>query len=548
MSIKTKFLISFLAVLLQSTVWATDYFVHPSLGNDANTGLSKELAFKTLTKASTISFQAGDRLFLASNQEYQTGLQLINVSGTKDNPIVISTINWDIAEEETKPATINFKGETYGILIQDCSYIEVSKIALTANGFLSADTVQTMRCGIMITNKNESLMKHISIKDIHIFDVFYENPGFTRGKEEVKTANGTQKYGWGIRIINKNPNTLIEDIEIKNCSIDSVSHTGIKLTGNSKNISNITIADNSIERTGGPGIQMSEVKNVHVYKNNVSHSGSDDDSRKWGRGSGLWTWGSSHVLIEKNKFMYANGPGDSAGAHIDFNCDNVVLQYNISAYNAGGFCEILGNNYNCSYRYNISINDGHRVKGVNGAFQEGKIFWLSGFQGEQRKRKGPVNSYFYNNTIYSDSSVVAKIAIDNTSNGILIANNIFYLEGPSKAVLGDQYKPDKLTGDLAKNVFFKNNLFLKKDNWPQEIGIKDIAPIIGNPEFAKKGGLEAKDYIPENLKLILNKGIQISLLPNDSVGLLQSLEPKKDILGNTIQGNPSLGAIEPKIN
>jgi hypothetical protein len=327
-----------------------------------------------------------------------------------------------------------------------------------------------------------------------------------------------------------------------------VSHTGIKLTGNSKNISNITIADNSIERTGGPGIQMSEVKNVHVYKNNVSHSGSDDDSRKWGRGSGLWTWGSSHVLIEKNKFMYANGPGDSAGAHIDFNCDNVVLQYNISAYNAGGFCEILGNNYNCSYRYNISINDGHRVKGVNGAFQEGKIFWLSGFQGEQRKRKGPVNSYFYNNTIYSDSSVVAKIAIDNTSNGILIANNIFYLEGPSKAVLGDQYKPDKLTGDLAKNVFFKNNLFLNKDDWPQEIGIKDIAPVIGNPEFTKKGGLEAKDYIPENLKLILNKGIQISLLPNDSVGLLQSLEPKKDILGNPIEGNPSLGAIEPKIN
>jgi hypothetical protein len=24
-------------------------------------------------------------------------------------------------------------------------------------------------------------------------------------------------------------------------------------------------------------------------------------------------------------------------AHIDYNCDNIVLQYNISAYNAGGF-------------------------------------------------------------------------------------------------------------------------------------------------------------------------------------------------------------------
>ena len=76
------------------------------------------------------------------------------------------------------------------------------------------------------------------------------------------------------------------------------------------------------------------------------------------------------------------------------------------------------------YRYNISINDGHRIKGVDGAFQEGKIFWLSGYQGN-KEPKGPVNSYFYNNTIYSDASIEAKFALDNTSNGIVIANNIF---------------------------------------------------------------------------------------------------------------------------
>ena len=109
----------------------------------------------------------------------------------------------------------------------------------------------------------------------------------------------------------------------------------------------------------------------------VHSSGSNDDSRKWGRGSGLWTWGSSDIIIEHNHFLHANGPADSAGCHIDFNCSNVVVQYNFSAYNAGGFCEILGNNYNCAYRYNISVNDGHRVKGENRAFQEGKTFWLS---------------------------------------------------------------------------------------------------------------------------------------------------------------------------
>jgi hypothetical protein len=307
----------------------------------------------------------------------------------------------------------------------------------------------------------------------------------------------------------------------------------------------VDITNNTIKSTGGPGIQMSEVKDVYVSNNYVSLSVSPDVSRKWGRGSGLWTWGSSNILIEKNNFLYANGPGDSAGAHIDYNCDNVVLQYNISAYNAGGFCEILGNNYNCSYRYNISINDGHRVKGIDGAFQEGKILWLSGYQGEKKPRKGPVNSYFYNNTIYSDSTIVAKIAIDNTSSGILIANNIFYLEGKSKAVLGDQYKPETKNGKHVEHVFFENNLFLNTENWPKEIGIEDMSPVFGNPEFFNEGGINVKDYIPKNINLIKNKGIKISLLPNDSLGLIQSLNPKKDILGNTINERPSLGALEP---
>ena len=226
-----------------------------------------------------------------------------------------------------------------------------------------------------------------------------------------------------------------------------------------------------------------------------------------------------------------------------------MLQYNISAYNAGGFCEILGNNYNCIYRYNISVNDGYRVKGINGAFQEGKILWLSGYQGTNKKRKGPVNSYIYNNTIYCDSSIVVKIAIDNTSNGVLIANNIFHILGSTKAVLGDQYKPDTVEdilakNILAKNVLFKNNLFLRESSWSAEISIKDTEPIFGNSNFTNAGGLEAKDYLPKNSYLVKNKGIYIELLSNDSNGLLESLSLKEDILGTPILDTPSIGALE----
>lgn len=544
MSIHSKVLYIIIFLTCQYSLIAKDYYVHPQLGNDANTGFSKNEAFKTLKRAETINFKPGDKILLASGQIFKKGISLINIHGSKVNPIIITSFPWETSHSLLK-AIIDFQGEANGVLLEDCSFIEISNISLTGNGYIENNPNQKMRCGILITSKNNQKTEHIIIKKISIFDVYFENHKFKRGKNEIKTANGTQKYGWGIRIINNNHYNIINDITIEACDIKNVSHTGIKLTGNDKNISNIKINNNTLKKTGGPGIQMSEVQSVYVANNVVYNSGNNEDSRKWGRGSGLWTWGSSKVLIEKNKFLYANGPGDSAGAHIDFNCDNIVLQYNLSAYNTGGFCEILGNNYNCSYRYNISINDGNRTKGVDGAFQEGKILWLSGYQGNKKERKGPVNTYFYNNTIYSDATVISKIAIDKTSNGILIANNIFYLEGDTKAVLGDQYTPDKLTGDISKNVFFQNNLFLSKNNWPKDIGINDSAPIYGNPEFIKKGGIEISDYIPINIDLIHYKGINITLLTNDTLGLLQSLKLEKDILGNSVSIKPSLGAIEP---
>lgn len=544
MNYKFALILVVLFTLLTPKAIAKEYYIHPVYGNDLNTGDSKKNAFKTLERTTRIKFLPGDKIFLASGQIYTESLNFINQNGTVQSPIVITAIDWE-EKKSDKPAIIDFKSLANGVLIEDCSFITLSNITLTGNGYVTKDESLKMRCGLLLTSTNSKLMEHILIQNVVIKDVFYENSGFVRGKEEVKTANGTQKYGWGIRLINNISENSMENITIENCNINSVCHTGIKLTGNNKNIKKVQLLNNKIENTGGPGIQMSEVEAIYVSKNTVSHSGCNDDSRKWGRGSGLWTWGSSNVLIEKNEFLYANGPGDSAGAHIDYNCDNIVLQYNISAYNAGGFCEILGNNYNCIYRYNISINDGHRIKGVDGAFQEGKVFWLSGYQGH-KEPKGPVNSYFYNNTIYSDASIEAKFAIDNSSKGILIANNIFCIKGASKVVLGDQNKRDAQNGVEVENVFFKNNLFLNEATWPKDLKIADSKPLIGNPLYRKESGLKIEDYIPQNLALIQNKGIEIPTLPASKIKLLFDLKMEKDIMDNEIKGPPSIGAIQSK--
>jgi hypothetical protein len=281
-----------------------------------------------------------------------------------------------------------------------------------------------------------------------------------------------------------------------------------------------------------------------VRGNRVNGSGSNDDSRKWGRGSGLWTWGCTRFLIEKNAFIGANGPADSAGCHIDFNCRDIIVQYNLSARNAGGFCEILGNNYNCAYRYNISVDDGFRIKGENGAFQEGKIIWLSGYVGRNRAPTGPFNSYIYNNTIYTREDLVPKMAIAATAAGVLVANNIFHLKAPGEMVAGDQNRGEARKRAPIETVWFRNNLFLRPDNWPADAPIHDAGPLWGDPQFANAGGINLIDYIPKNVELVRDRGMRIVALPGDPIGLFGGLEVARDILGNPIRDLPDLGAIE----
>ena len=552
---KTKkflFLIVICISWLSNQSLATTYYVNSETGNDNYTGLSPSNPFKTLQKANTIKLDPGDSLLLASGFEYNGGLKYFMMHGTVSKPIVISSYQLESNTTINRPI-INAIGRLQGILLQNCSYIELSNIEIYADAkgsrsYVKQDKKQ-MRCGVIINVTKPGEYNSIYLDNLLVRDIYYEMPGYKRGSDEVKTANGTQNYGWGIRFITKHEQAVISDIRITNCEVKNVSHTGLKFTAKVKNgIRNVLIKNNIIYKTGGPGMQFSKIQDGHIHYNSIDQSGDNSDSRKWGRGSGLWTWGSNNVLIEHNRFTNSSGPGDSAGAHIDFNCTNIVLQYNFSANNAGGFCEILGNNYNCAYRYNISVNDGYREKGENGAFQEGKTFWLSGFVGKGKKRKGPFNSYIYNNTIYVNKDIASKIAIDKAASGVLIVNNIFCIEGGSKPVLGDQYKPEKGGNFNVKYVIFENNLFYSQTSWSDHMPIQDAAPIYGNPDFSNPGGFKIEDYYPRYESIIKDKGIPVPMIPFDSVGLTIGLQVSKDIIGNKIIGLPDMGAIELKDN
>ncbi len=528
---------------LNFSVKATNYYINTALGIDTNEGTDKTQSWKTISPLINIQLKPSDSILFATGQKFVGMLSVINVKGLAQHPVVICSYSY---KGNTAKPVLDAGQQLNAILIQNTSFIKVEDIEITAvipYQKMGESKNETMRCGILVEVTKDEAFEDIRLNNITVHDIYYNSSGFTRSATETKSANGTQSYGWGIRFINNTKNGQLKYVQVLNAEIFNVSHTGLKFTCRTDAIKKVEVANCKIYQTGGPGIQLSGVTDGHIHHNTIDHSGSTNDSRNWARGSGLWTWGCSNILIENNRFENANGPGDSAGVHIDFNCSDVVVQYNISANNAGGFCEILGNNYNCAYRYNISINDGFREKGINGAFQEGKIFWLSGYQGNEKKKAGPYNSYFYNNTIYVSGNIVPKIAVSSSASGIFIANNIFYFEKAAKIVVGDQKKKEVET-DSVVNVIFMNNLFLQPDSWPSDISIQDAFPIFGDPGFTNKAGLQMNDYLPTNKKMIINKGVTIKPIPNDSIGLRIGLKVAHDILGNPIKGQPDLGAIE----
>lgn len=553
-----KFLILWLG--LSGSVNATDYFFHASEGKNTNTGTNQASPWQSLSSLSKVQLQAGDRILLAEGERFTGNIALFDVRGSTTMPVAITSYPAG-SGEKAKPV-IDAKGLQAGIILVDSRNVEISNIKVTADGGslersaelkkrLKKRKLKSMRVGILVLSIQRGEYHGISIDNVEVDNVFATDVGTKRSYAETTSANGTEEYGYGIYTINYFGTTL-RGISITNSSISDVSHTGIKFQGN-KSIRDAKVSGNTLTDTGGPGIQMSGVMKSLVSHNLVNRSGSNKDSRNWSRGSGMWTWGSDSIIVEHNQFLNANGPGDSAGFHIDFNCKNIIVQYNLSANNAGGFIEVLGNNYNNTYRYNVSVNDGHRVKAKGVAFQEGKTFWFSGFVGidrsgkkaQRKTRHGPYNTYIYNNTIFVKDDITAKIAVTKVAEGAFIANNIFHIMGNSAMVKGDQYVPENHADTVnLKNIVFTNNLFLKPTNWPKQVLIQDQAPLFGDAEFTNPGGIELADYIPKNTALIADKGINISLIPEDEQGLILDLKVKTDILGNPIVGKPDLGAIE----
>lgn len=511
----------------QAAVAPRTFYIDAVAGRDGAAGTSATTAWRSLAKLGAITLSAGDTVLLKRGGTYP-GSITITRQGTATQHIRVDAYGSGALPK------IDARGFVAAVTVRSGRYVDIANLEITSN----EGGAGTKRYGVLLTGAGAA-NGDISIKGLYIHDIFAPNP--TAGYGDKPQYND----GVGLEVQAREPNTLYSNLRIENNRIERVGGNSVYLGGRetgstSKSIANVQIYGNSFINVGHSGVIPANVKNLHVRGNTFDRTGSSQDPRMHGRGSGIWPWMSRDVLIEYNKLMRAEGRIDSFGAHIDFGNRNVVIQYNLSVGNEGGFIEILGDNYNCAYRYNISINDGWRVDDGGAATHPGYIFTLFGFVGEGNGLTGPTNTYIYNNTIYMPPGRKPFFRAHDKLVGLSITNNIFHVLSPT-TYQKELYYP---TDGVFDNLVFKNNLYVTNAVVPANMPLKDTAPLYGAPQFRNPGGLNAEDYIPQNTTLIRNRGAAVTKIPGDAVGLTLGLAVTKDFFGNPIVGAPDIGAVE----
>jgi len=463
-------------MFLPFSLLAKNYYISAD-GNDTNDG-SIENPWLTLEKVTAAAandnnggfIQPGDSILFGAGDTFE-GQLVVNRSGTLEKPIVIASYG-----QGEKPVLTGSGNIPTG------DFIEVIKLINTSHIIMEGLWIKNNRqnlgnitwgtnhsVGILVkANKWGGISKNLTFRKLKITDIFGYDMMDWEGKFTLDYYKAYAIYfDSEANDLTVNPvlEIGIEDVIIEDCYFYNLGSRGISARhlSNVRNNpvddqdrnKNFVIRNNTFEKLGGDGIVFASHYNGLVENNEFidlgwgDHTSSTD--RYYGRGEGCWIWDSRNIIVQYNRQYRARGFGDTYGAagHIDFFCKNTIFQYNYSEDTEGGFVEILGDCVNSTFRYNVSVNDGHRANG-----HHRYCIWLSGFVGKDQSPVPSDSSYIYNNTIYLDLPK-SKPDIEIFAKNTYIYNNIFY------AMNGAQIGAGGVNIDIqsGSELFVSNNLF-----------------------------------------------------------------------------------------
>lgn len=191
-----------MSICVSAVDFAPTYYIDSVGGDDTNTGLSENNAWKTINHGEWV-FVPGTKVLFKRGGVYDVEVTM-TVSGTRENPIVISSYG-DADEDKPVLRTANHN-EVFDFV--DCDYVTVSEVAITApNGG-----------GIWIRGLNKQsngmTVENVDFYDMQNYDSHHRD-SFGSGAADARAAiivNGLWGSGYA---------HTVNDLNIRGCSVEN---------------------------------------------------------------------------------------------------------------------------------------------------------------------------------------------------------------------------------------------------------------------------------------------------------------------------------------
>jgi hypothetical protein len=387
-------------------VKSATFYVDAEHGQDRNSGLAPDSAWRTLDRVNRQELRPGDSVLFHADHIFAGTLDPKG-NGTDSQPIVIGAFG-----SGRKPK-IEANGATSALHVGGISFVEINNLDISNSAAQPAQ-----RDGVLVEAFEGTVLRHIYLRALDVHDVSGE-----LGVDVAEKDTG----GIGFRADGKSKPSHFEDIRVENCSIKHVDSTAIWLLseaainprkpGWAKNhFVGVRITGNDLEDIGKNAIIV-RASIAPLIDHNIV------------RGSAMRLHGNSIMVSATEDAVISHNDVEGVqytgmeGAAFDSDLDNLgaVIEYNWAHDNGGGLVDICakvkedptsGFNDHTIVRYNL-VKDGEKR--------------IINFDGPGS------NAEIYNNSIYISGlnkphilNLNAFIKSPSKDTGVIFANNIIY--------------------------------------------------------------------------------------------------------------------------
>ncbi len=481
-------ILSCVSLSLTSFAVGATYYVDSENGNDDNSGLTPDSAWKTLAKASEKTYSAGNEILFKAGGIY-TGSFVAKGNGTADVPITVSS--YGDTQADGLPMFYTNKDEAL-VVIHNVNGWTIENLEMSApNGK-----------GIHITADNEfGVMSDITVKGCTFHDIYYKN---------VSAYNECPDKMSPVYIGNFAKNTMLEnitlsDLNIYNCGrgistfgITAEWHRDIFVSPEVSYNRNFLFEDIIMNNILYDAIIVTSINGI-VIRNSALLSTALLDN--WCTAP-MWSHHTKNMLVENCEIAGSTNEKDGMAVDFDGFTTDSTYQYIYSHDNARFIRNCLYDdttkNANCTVRYCLSVND----RGENSLAESLKPSAFSyDYSINDDAPKKMDNFKFYNNTIINSGSF-KMFELSNS----YVANNIFYSDDINQTFAtvhismnedGSRYLKE-FEGEFTNNCFYGTAVPFRTEN-----------AILKNPLFVGEDLKDVNSFMLSKNSPLIGKGIQV---------------------------------------